>query len=536
MNLKDLYSSRGFKVALIALPIFIGALDLTVVSAVLPHVILDLKIPLQTGLDDAAWIVTGYLLAYSLSMTFMGRLSDLYGRRRVYLAALVIFGLGSFLVAVAHLWPTRLALRGYYLVASGRPDVSYVTLYVLIAARMIQAFGAGTMVPVGMALVGDLYPAGQRARPLGINAAVDTAGWVVVHLYGGIIVRFWSWQMIFWLNLPFCLIAFVLIWVLLRGAEEVHRREGRMDWLGALLITLCLTMFNLALGSGSEASTSASLAGEANLSDYMIPLLVAALVAAGLFVWRQRRTDSPLVDLDLFKLPGYRPASLANFLVGVAMFIAIANVPLFINSLIAESAEQGAWDSGWMLSALTVPMALAAVPGGWLADKRGYRLPSITGLLMAVAGFLVMTQWTAQTTYAGMAPALTFTGIGFGLIMAPVAAAVINASPEEHRGTSSALVIIFRLIGMTIGVSGITTYGLRRVNFLNKQLIQPDMDFQAMLVTTMHVTERVISETFIIAAVVTALAIIPAMMLRGRSKNAAPAAPPPKSPTDHSPR
>lgn len=519
MKLEAIFRSRGFKVALIALPIFIGALDLTVVSAVLPHVILDLEIPLQTGLDDAAWIVTGYLLAYSLSMTFMGRLSDLYGRRRVYLAALGIFGLGSYLVAVAHLWPTNLVLRGYYLVASGRPDLSYVNLYVLVASRMVQAFGAGTMVPVGMAMVGDLYPLGKRARPLGVIAAVDTAGWVVGHLYGGIIVRFWDWQMIFWLNLPFCLVAFGLIWVLLQDSEGVSQRRGRMDWLGALFITLSLTTLNIALGSGAEASTSASLSGSTNLTPYMIPLLVAALVTAGLFIWWQRRTSSPLVDLRLFKRTGYRPASLANFLVGVAMFIAIANVPLFINSLIADSAEQGAWDSGWMLSALTVPMALAAVPGGWLTDKRGYRLPSVAGLLMAVSGFLVMTQWTAQTSYAQMAPALAFTGIGFGLIMAPVAAAVINASPEEHRGTSSALVIIFRLIGMTIGVSGITTYGLQRLNALNKQLILPDMDFQTMLQVTVQVTERVISETFIIAAVVTALALIPAFTLRGSAKS-----------------
>ena len=172
-------NSAAFKIALICLPIFIGALDLTVVSAVLPHVILDLEIPLQTGLDDAAWLVTGYLLAYSVSMTFMGRLSDLYGRRKVFLTALVIFAVGSYLVAVAGDWPTNLALRAYYLFFPGRPDLSYTSLYVLVGARMIQAFGAGSMVPVGMALVGDLYPEGQRARPLGLIAAVDTAGWVV---------------------------------------------------------------------------------------------------------------------------------------------------------------------------------------------------------------------------------------------------------------------------------------------------------------------------------------------------------------------
>jgi MFS family permease len=247
--MKKWTSSPGFKVALIAIPIFIGALDLTVVSAVLPHVLIDLQIPFQSGMDNAAWIVTGYLLAYSVSMTFMGRLSDIHGRRKIYLAALVIFGLGSYLAAVAHLWPTRLALRGYYLVASGRPDINFISLYILIAARMIQAFGAGTMVPVGMAMVGDLYPQGHRARPLGVIAAVDTAGWVVGHLYGGIIVRFWSWQTIFWLNLPIVLIGWVMIRFLLQESKPAGDR-GRMDWGGAVLIAISLSILNIALGAG----------------------------------------------------------------------------------------------------------------------------------------------------------------------------------------------------------------------------------------------------------------------------------------------
>jgi MFS family permease len=113
----------GLILVLVSIPIFIGALDLTVISAVLPQVILDLEIPLKNGLDTAAWMVTGYLLAYSVSMTFMGQLSDLYGRRRVYLVALAIFSFGSYLVAVAPTWPVQLCLRLYYLYFSGRPDI-----------------------------------------------------------------------------------------------------------------------------------------------------------------------------------------------------------------------------------------------------------------------------------------------------------------------------------------------------------------------------------------------------------------------------
>ena len=511
--MKKLTTSPAFKVALISIPIFIGALDLTVVSAVLPHVLIDLEIPFQTGMDNAAWIVTGYLLAYSVSMTFMGRLSDIHGRRKVYLAALVIFGIGSYLAAVAHTWPTRLALRAYYLVASGRPDINFLSLYILIAARMIQAFGAGTMVPVGMAMVGDLYPEGKRAKPLGVIAAVDTAGWVVGHLYGGIIVRFWSWQTIFWLNLPIVVIGWFLIRFLMEEGKPDGER-GAMDWLGAVLIAITLSILNIALGSGGETSGASSLEELSSLPPYALPAVGVAVVFLLLFIWRQSRAKDPLIELSLFKEQNYRPASLANFLIGVALFIAIANVPLFINSLVTTSPEQGAWDSGWMLSGLTVPMALAAVPGGWISERMGYRLPSLLGLVMAVAGFILMSGWTSDVSYWTMGIHLAFTGIGLGLTMAPIAAAVINASPSEHRGTSSALVIIFRLVGMTVGVSGITTIGLRRMQILSTKLMPPDASFEEIGRIGTIVAERVITDNFWIAAAVTALALLPAIFLR----------------------
>jgi len=502
----------GVVLALISIPIFIGALDLTVVSAVLPHVIVDLEIPLQTGLDDAAWMVTGYLLVYSISMTFMGRLSDLYGRRRVYLIALGIFAFGSYLVAVAHTWPTQLVLRVSYMFVSGRLDVSYVTLYVLIAARMIQAFGAGTMVPVGMALVGDIFPMSRRARYLGLIAAVDTAGWVVGHLYGGIIVRFWDWSMIFWLNIPVCVIAFVLIWGLLRNIPQ-ERNPGGMDWLGAILIATSLSLLNIGLGDGSDNALSSSRTG---LPPYALPLVLLAVLFLFLFIWRQKSTRHPLVDISLFKRQNYLTASLINFFVGFSLFVAIANVPLFINSLIARSLEQGAWDSGWMLSALTVPMAFASIPGGWLSDRYGYRLPTITGLVLSVVGFALMRTWSVDTPYAVMAFHLVFGGVGIGLTMAPIAAAVVNTSPPDQHGTSSAMVIIFRLVGMTVGVSSITTYDLLRVDALSKALLSSAPTLAETVRVGMEVTEKVISETFVIAGLVALVALIPAWRLRNQ--------------------
>ena len=506
-------------IALICLPIFIGALDLTVVSAVLPHVIYDLEIPVQTGLDDAAWVVSGYLLAYSVAMTFMGRLSDLAGRRKTYLLALLIFALGSYLVAVADTWPTTLAMRLGALLTHQRLDPAQVSLWTLIGARSIQAFGGGAMVPVGMALAGDLYPPHRRAQALGVIAAVDTAGWVVGHLYGGILTRFFDWRLIFWLNLPVCLLAFVLIALALRGVNTLQAPaagKARMDWLGALLISLCLAAINLGLNSNAETASTfeeqtSSLTGES------LPFLLAAAVCFGLFLWRQRRAAFPLISLALFRRLNFTAACLANFLMGISLFIAIANVPLFINTLIAETLEQGAWDSGWVLSALTVPMALASIPGGWLTSRLSYRWPAITGMLLALGGFLLMHGWTMDTPYRIMLPHLLLTGIGFGLVMAPIAAAAINAAPAEERGTASGLVIIFRLVGMTIGVSGIASYGVQRAEHLSRALVDSSTTLVEIVQIGMQVAEQVISETFWIAAAFAALSLVPIAILKSNA-------------------
>jgi MFS family permease len=364
------------------------------------------------------------------------------------------------------------------------------------------------MVPVGMALAGDLYPAALRARPLGIIAAVDTAGWVVGHLYGGVVTRYFDWRVIFWLNLPVCLLGFVLIALALRGLPR-QPQPGRMDWLGAVLIALCLTALNIGLG-GSGAENGLPTGGTpARWST--LPLVGAALVFLALFILRQMRATFPLIPLGLFRRLNFSAASLANLLIGFALFIAIANVPLFINTLVAKDLTQGAWDSGWMLSGLTVPMALASIPGGWLAVRYGYRWPALVGLAATVAGFTLMGTWTASTPYAVMIPHLALAGVGLGLTIAPIAAAAINAAPAAYRGAASALVIIFRLVGMTASISGMAAFDQQRFNHLSVQLLAVDSD---MVKAWMTAITLVIRETFWIAALVCGLACIPILLLK----------------------
>ena len=480
---------------LVCLPIFIGALDLTVVSAVLPQVMYDLELPLQTRLDDASWMVSGYLLAYTVTMAFMGRVGDLYGRRRVYLWCLVLFAAGSAVVALAE------------------------TLPGLIAGRVVQALGGGAMVPVSMALVGDLYPPGRRAGPLGLIGAVDTAGWVVGHLYGGIMVRVLDWRWIFWLNIPLALVALVLTWWAMRGLVEGRRATG-MDWLSVALLALGLTALNVGLSAGGELTlTSAGLGDGPGLPSYSLPLVGGAAALLVLFGWRQRRAAHPLIDPALVRRPGVIPAGGLNFILGYCIVVALVNVPLFVNTLVATSLDEGAWMSGWLLSAFTLPMALAAMPGGWLAGRLGTRTPIWLGTAIGAAGFALLGTWTVSTGYGEMIPPLIVAGVGLGLVIAPVSTAVVDAAGATERGVAAALVIVLRLVGMTVGVSAMTTYGLRRFQVISGRLLAAAGDSptlaQAVQVAA-EATVRVVDEAFWWAAAGCVVGLILATWVKER--------------------
>ena len=526
--------------ALVCLPVFIGALDLTIVSAVLPTVIFELKIPVQTGLDDAAWIVSGYLLAYAVSMTFMGRVSDLLGRRRVFLICLGIFFLGSWWVAATEGTPAQLAFRLARLITGERPDRSMMALYALIAGRVVQAFGAGAIVPVSMALAGDLFPPARRALPLGLVGAVDTAGWVLGHLYGGIMVQYFRWQVLFWINLPIVALAFALIWWALRGLKQTLA-PGGVDWWGTALISLSLIGLNVGLAANESTTSSVALPDKS--PPYAVPVLIGAAVAFLAFLWVERRSAAPLLNLQRFSDRNVRAATTTNLLVGFCLMVGLVSVPLLINAVGARTSEEGALVSGYLLSAFTIPMALAAIPGGLLAERLGFRWTTALGLALALAGFILMTRWqpemarlavewvaalgsrTAPTpemwqSLLRMIAGLLLAGVGLGVTIAPIGAAVINAVPDSERGIASALVIILRLIGMTVSVSGMTTFGVRRAAALLKSALAgvPLTEAQKIGEVTQRVTTQVTSEMAWIAAGVCLLALIAALWLRARDR------------------
>lgn len=487
--------------ALVCAAVFVGAVDLTIVTAVLPKIMVDLSVSIDTELHRASWIITGYLLAYTISMTFTGRLSDLYGRRATYMICLAIFTIGSIVVAVA-------------------PALEEVVL-----GRVVQALGAGALVPISMALVSDLFPPERRPAALGVIAAVDTAGWMVGHVYGGALMRlFDDWRLLFWLNVPFGVIALALTWLALRRVVII-RATGRFDWRGAVLISISLTAFNIGMGAGAELGQTDFYGERPGPPPYALPLTLASFVVLAAFIWVERRARDPLLDLALFRQRGAVAASIMNVLIGFVLALAIANVPLFINTRLGllyptdpDILRRGAWETGLVLSALTLALALLAWPGGRLAGRFGERLPALIGLVVATAGYLAMSRWQSDTDYWTMVGGLALAGCGVGLALAPTASAIITAAGPERRGAASALVIILRLIGMTAGVSTLTLWGVQRQDAL-RRAADPAMlaDFDRARMFLIDVAAQVVGETFLFAVAACALAFLAAIWLPGRA-------------------
>lgn len=504
--------------AFIALPVFIGSLDLTVVSAFLPELVVQLQLPFERALDDAAWIVTGYLLAYTVSLTFMGRVSDLVGRRAVYIACLIIFLLGSLLVATAHQAPTDL-LYSLYRRAGQRPEIAYVNLQVIIIARVIQALGAGALVPVSMALVADLFPPHRRAAALGLVGALDTLGWVLGHLYGGILVQVMPWQGLFWINIPLTLLAMAGVLYALRNVPQ-NRVKGRFDFIGTALIVGALSCLNIGLGANIEMGSASTVDQLSALPPYAGPVLLIGAVMFVLFIIVELRVRDPLINLRMFAKRNISAASIVNVLVGYCLFIGLVSVPLYVN-IRQESAadlQRAALEVGFLLSTLTVPMALAAIPGGWLSQRIGMRTTLLIGLVMAAVGFFLKWQtWSQDIDNVFLGIQMAIIGIGIGLTFSPVSEAIINTASDDERGVASALVIILRLIGMTVSVSTLSTFGLYRVNAIVSVAQQSTtFDANAMMDIYTKATLTVLEEMGLIGLILCGIAIVPTLFISSK--------------------
>lgn len=413
--------------------VLLAALDQTIVATALPTIVGDLG-----GIAHLSWVVTAYLLASTTSTPLYGKISDLYGRKQVFQAAIVIFLVGSALSGLAQ------------------------SMGQLIAFRAVQGLGAGGLMALAIAIVGDVVSPRERGRYQGYIAAVFAVASVAGPLLGGFLVDHLSWRWAFYVNLPVGIAALLVTSVAL---DLPFRRNGHsVDYRGAALLVAGVTCVLLVTVWGGDRYGWGS--------PTILGLAGAGVLLLGAFAAQERRASEPLLPPRLFRDPVFRVATTALFLIGVAMFGSIVFLPLFLQVVAGASATS----SGLLLLPLMGGIVVSSVVVGRVISRTGrYRWYPIAGTaLMTVAMVLLATMdtTTSQTTASWYVVLL---GAGLGTVMPVMILAVQNAADQRDLGTATSAATFSRSMG---GSFGVAAFGAILTSRLAQQL--PGVDAEAL--------------------------------------------------------
>jgi len=390
-------------------------------------------------------------------MPLLGAYSDSRGRVPVYVACIAAFALGSAMTATAGLWP-------------------FAGLPWLIAGRFIQGLGGGGLVPMSLALAADLYEGASRTLALGSVAALQEAGSVFGPLYGATVAAaaagLGGWRFVFWLNLPLAAAcAAGVAAASQRVAPSARDTVARVDWWSGILLGVGLALLVLAFYPDDPEHRATNA--------LFWPAGVAAVGALAAYGWRQVRRLEPLIPRDLLRSRAFAGAILANVLIGGALIVALVDVPL-LGRLVFNLNQL---DSGLLLTQFLIGVPAGAVAGGLLAGRIGNRVMAALGIAVSAAAFLQMSGWRADQLSLHIGPlrqadlALAACGLGFGLVIAPLTAAVLGLTRGQTHGLATSLVVLARTTGMLIGLSALTAFGLHRFHqiFGSPVLTDPDL-------------------------------------------------------------
>lgn len=397
---------------------FVSALSTSLVAVAAPAMARDL----HATQADVGWVLTAYLLAISCLLAGVGRLADVLGRRRVYLAGFVVFGVASVGCGIAP------------------------TLPLLVAARIVQGLGATALMATGPAIITRAFPARLRARGLGLQLGATYTGLTLGPTIGGALTSALGWHAVFFAVAGAAAVGTIVAGLLLdrdEGASGANARAAGakppLDLAGSALFAIGLAALLLALRRGPASGGSIGM---------VAGLLAIAVLALGLFVRHEARHPAPVLPLSLLRTPAFAFGVVGAMLLYVVAFVLAWLLPFHLQHARAmDPAHAGA-----LMSAQPATMALVAPVSGWITDRFGPRLPSVAGMLAIAAG-LGLVAYEASSSDASLVLALAIVGLGAGLYVAPNNTVIMTAAPRERQGTAAAMAATARNVGMTCGVA-----------------------------------------------------------------------------------
>lgn len=398
-------------ISALMLAMLLAALDQTIVSTALPKIASDLH-----GLSKYSWVATAYLLTSAVSTPLYGKISDMFGRKKIFQIAIVLFLLGSALCGAAQ------------------------TMNQLIVFRGLQGIGAGGLMTLVFAIIGDIVPPRQRGKYQGYFSAVFAISSVVGPLLGGLFTDHLSWRWVFYINLPIGILA--LSAIAARLHLPVKKSLHKVDYTGAAILAITVVSLLLATvwGGVDYPWGSAQILG----------LFATAIIGTALFIVRERYAREPIISLQLFKNEIFTVSSLLSFIIGIVMFGALIFLPEYQQIVRGDSATK----SGLMLLPLVGGLMASSLTSGRLISKFGrYRKFPIVGTLVITVAFWLFSHIAADTSRVLLGLWMVVLGAGIGMVMPVMTLAVQNAVERKDLGSATSSVVFFRSIGSSLGAA-----------------------------------------------------------------------------------
>jgi EmrB/QacA subfamily drug resistance transporter len=440
----------------VMLGMFLAALDQTIVATALPKIVTDLH-----GAQHLSWVVTAYLLTSTVTVPLYGKLSDLVGRRPLFIFSIVVFLGGSVLSGLAQ------------------------NMTQLIVFRGIQGLGAGGIIPLALIVIGDLFSPRERGRYQGFTGAVFGMSSVIGPLVGGYLTDSISWRWIFYINLPIGAVALFVI------VTTMHlpfvRKQHRIDYLGAGVLTAAVTALLLvATWGGSTYSWG---------SPQILSLVALGALLLAAFVRIEQRAPEPVLPLSLFRSSIFTVSVLSAFVLGAAMFGTIVFIPLFVQKVIGASAT----NSGVVLIPLMLSVVFAVVISGQIVTRTGrYKVFPVVGSIVTLVGFWLLTQLNVNSTTGDTTIAMVVIGLGIGQMMQTFTLAVQNDAKREEMGVATASTQFFRSMG---GAFGVAAFGTVLTERLAAQSIAHPGAPQVALANSLHTVFLAVMPLAVVALV-----------------------------------